>query len=86
MTKQEHKEHCKRYSLKFKCHRYLSEIWGDDTKGRKQAYQWLYRQTGKEIHFSEIDSLQVLQDLYNLLLVESFRAAQREAQNDHYES
>ena len=56
----------KKKNYKHLCHELMYEIWGED-KGF--AYQWLHRKFGGDIHFATIDNEELLQMIYNELLL-----------------
>lgn len=52
------------WEFKRECHQLMQEIWGYDKKGTSLAYVWFKQEFGKEIHFSEINDLQILQEIH----------------------
>lgn len=48
------------YKIKAECHRLMEFIWGKHRRGRRDAYMFLRKTFGKDIHFSEINDYQTL--------------------------
>lgn len=57
----------KAHDYKRDCHRLMEEIWGWDKKGRSIAYSWLKSEMGMEVHFSEINDIQLLRQIHDKL-------------------
>jgi hypothetical protein len=61
--------------LKGECHRLLDEAFGRDRGGRREAYAWLRRTFGRQVHFSEIGNERELRAICDRIYVEKFRRA-----------
>lgn len=53
----------------------MEEIFGTSKDGRAMAYGYLKKRYGKEVHFGEINDEKELRDVYNDLVLLSFKNA-----------
>lgn len=58
----------KRHHYKQECHKLLDKMFGWNHAGQTQAYKWLWKEYGEEIHFGQIQSEKKLATIYFWLL------------------
>lgn len=58
---------------KWECHKLMEEVFGKDKVGKRNAYAWMKKKWGKEIHFATIYSHDLLREIHEELWKLSFK-------------
>lgn len=61
------------YEYKLACHKLMDQMWGVGKEGRALSYAWLSRKYKFEVHFSKIDDIKLLDEIWQALYLRSFR-------------